>query len=78
MDLDSGKVDKPKTQKDERHSAPNIKENVCSLPSVFLLEVGEEEVVAFELILGEFFLVKPNEVDHLVLKPNEEDCAQNN
>ena len=50
---------------------------MCSLPSVFLLDVGEEEVETFELILGEFFFVKPNKVDHLRLEPNEEDCAQN-
>ena len=77
LHLESRKVDEPETNKDERHSAPYVEEDVCSLPSVFLLDVGEEEVEAFEFFFGKFFFVKPNKVDHLRLEPNEEDCAQN-
>ena len=65
-------IDEPKTYEDKRHSAPDVNEDVRTLPPVVLFHRCPEEVIAFIFIFEKLRLVNPNKVHHLVLKPTEE------
>jgi len=73
LNLDTWKVMQPESQEDQGESAPNVEEEVSTLPSVFLFDSVEEHAVLLAFDLIELVLVYPDEVDQLVLVPNEKD-----